>query len=96
MFYAHKTKSSRETVIEMNSTGIINRIELLPIELQQQVSDFVEFLLFKHKVGKRKTEEFTEIEKAELLKIWGNYQTNPDEFLPIEAAKEQTRMRYGL
>ncbi|MBI5916627.1 MAG: DUF2281 domain-containing protein [Bacteroidetes bacterium] len=81
----------------MSATALANKIENLPAELQQQVTDFVEFLLFKYRIGKRpQTEDFTEAEKEELTTLWNEYLENPEDVIPMEASQLQTKAKYGL
>ncbi|MCF8247419.1 MAG: DUF2281 domain-containing protein [Saprospiraceae bacterium] len=81
----------------MISTVLANRIEMLPSELQQQVADFVDFLLFKHRTGKHTmSEEFTEEQKEELMRLWGDYLDDPDDVITLEVSQTQTKAKYGL
>ncbi len=80
----------------MITSSITKRIDLLPAELQQQVADFVDFLILKYQVGKSGNEEFSAEEKEELMRIWEEYQQNPDDVLTLEEAEKQTLSKYAL
>ncbi|MBK9016832.1 MAG: DUF2281 domain-containing protein [Saprospiraceae bacterium] len=81
----------------MISTALTTRIEMLPSELQQQVADFVDFLLFKHRTGKRPmSEEFTEEQKEELTRLWSEYIDNPNDIITVEASETETKAKYGI
>jgi hypothetical protein len=79
----------------MNAAVLTKRFNLLPEEMQQQVFDFVEFLLLKQKGVNAPVDSFTQEEKEELLNIWKEYEQNPDNAISLEDAMEQTRVRYG-
>jgi len=81
----------------MNASALASRIEMLPSELQQQVADFVDFLLFKHRTGKKDfSEDFTEEEKAELTRLWNEYLNDPEDVISLEASQMQTKAKYGI
>jgi hypothetical protein len=80
----------------MITSSLTKRIDLLPAELQQQVADFVDFLILKYQVGKSGKEEFSAQEKEELMRIWEEYQQNPDDVQTLEEAEKQTLSKYAL
>jgi Protein of unknown function (DUF2281) len=80
----------------MDSTVLTKRFKLLPEDMQQQVFDFVEFLLLKQRGTSAPVDSFTQEEKEELLNIWKEYEQNPGNTISLEDAMEQTRVRYGV
>ena len=80
----------------MNATALTNKINLLPEDVQKQVADFVEYLLLKYQVGTKGDEELTADQKEELLRLWNEYEGNPDEAISLEAFQEQTSKKYGV
>lgn len=80
----------------MNAAVLTKRFKLLPKEMQQQVFDFVEFLLLKQKGAEAPVDSFTQEEKEALLNIWKEYEQNPENTISLEDAMEQTRVRYGV
>ena len=74
---------------------MFNRIELLPADLQKQVLDFIDFLILKYRLPNMEEDELTPEQKEELLRIWEEYEQNPDDVLTLEEAMEQTKARYG-
>lgn len=80
----------------MDTTVLFKRIELLPAELQQQVADFIDFLIIRYRKPGVGEDEFTQEQKEELLRIWEEYEQNPDDVLTLEMFEEQTKAKYGL
>ena len=81
----------------MNKTLLFNDIESLPLDLQQQVADFVSFL--KVKYLRQKSDEdltFTDGELAELDRRWQEFESDPDGATEIRDFKKQVRERYGV
>ena len=80
----------------MNTSALTNKISLLPEDVQKQVADFVEYLLLKDQAGKSGKEELTASQKEELLRLWDEYEENPEEAISVETLQEQTSQKYGL
>ena len=80
----------------MNTSALTNKISLLPEDVQKQVADFVEYLLLKYQAGKSGKEELTASQKEELLRLWDEYEENPEEAISVETLQEQTSQKYGL
>lgn len=80
----------------MNAAALTNKINLLPEDVQKQVADFVEYLLLKYQVGTKENEELTPDQKDELLRLWNEYEENPEEAISLETFQEQTSKKYGL
>ncbi|MEZ4952803.1 MAG: DUF2281 domain-containing protein [Saprospiraceae bacterium] len=80
----------------MNAAALTNKINLLPEDVQKQVADFVEYLLLKYQVGTKGNEELTPDQKDELLRLWNEYEENPEEAISLETFQEQTSKKYGL
>ena len=79
----------------MNAAVLTKRFNLLPEDMQQQVFDFVEFLLLKQRGVEAPIDSFSQEEKEALLNIWKEYEMNPGDAISLEDAMEQTRIRYG-
>ena len=83
----------------MSSVQLAKKIELLPEMLQLQVSDFVEFLLNKHFLGKppyNEEHELTIVQKAELDSRYQAYLENPDSVVSMVEMKTRLIQKYGL
>jgi hypothetical protein len=80
----------------MDTAVLTKRFKLLPEEMQQQVFDFVEFLLLKQKGTSAPVDSFTLAQKEELLSIWKEYEQNPGNTVSLDDAIEQTHIRYGV
>jgi hypothetical protein len=80
----------------MNAAALTNKINLLPEDVQKQVADFVEYLLLKYQVGTKGNEELTPDQKDELLRLWNEYEENPEEAISLETFQEQTSKKYGV
>lgn len=80
----------------MNTTALVSQFQLLPTDAQQQVIDFVEFLVLKYRGIISTQEEFTQEEKEVLLRLWEEYDRNPEDVLTLEEAEIQTKARYGI
>jgi len=78
----------------MSSLELNEQINKLPVELRKQVADFVEFLILKYKSNG--DSELTAAQKTELLKIWSDYEKNPENGLTPEELLRQTKEEYGL
>lgn len=42
------------------------------------------------------SEEFTEEQKEELMRLWGDYLDDPDDVITLEVSQTQTKAKYGL
>jgi len=83
----------------MNNIQLIEKVEMLPLALQSQVSDFVDFLLNRHFQGKAAPPdepELTAEQKAELDKRYQEYLDDPDSAISIEVLKTRLMKKYGL
>ncbi|MCB0521862.1 MAG: addiction module protein [Lewinellaceae bacterium] len=83
----------------MSRSQLIEKIDLLPLTLQHEVSDFVEFLLNKHFKGNPSPAdepELTEEQKAELDRRYQEYLDNPDSTISIEELKNRLMKKYSL
>jgi len=86
----------------MDNSQLLKKIDSLPKVLQQQVTDFVDFLLLRNSQttkGNTKLKEdndLTEDEKQELSRRLNDYLENPNDGVSIEKIKEKYRKKYGL
>lgn len=80
----------------MSTTALTARIQNLPAHLQQQVADFVEFLILKYQTSDEGKSELTTEQKKELLALWESYEKEPDDVISVDMLQEKTKARYGL
>lgn len=81
----------------MNKALLINEIESLPLELQEQVADFVAFLKFKSlRPPQAEDLEFSEEELAELDRRWAEYEAEPESTVNADNFKTIVKSDYGL
>lgn len=81
----------------MSKTELLDKIDALPEILQNQVSDFVEFLFQKHFEADSETVvDLSVEEKVELDKRYSSYQVNPETAMELEALKAKLLGKYGL
>jgi len=70
-------------------TSILNdKIATLPIELQRQVSDYVDFLMDKYEV-------ISEAHQKVLDKRLQDLEDNPDNFISAKDVSNQLKEKYG-
>lgn len=81
----------------MKNEKLIQKIENLPDVLQQQVADYVDFLMERYQVGSPKTEDapLTEEDKTELDNRYNNWKNDPSSAIPLEDAKNRLMQKYG-
>jgi len=83
----------------MEAELVIKKFNGLPINLQKEVDDFIDFLISKHhKVKKSKNEELSEELKAELDRCLDAYKKNPNKMKSFEQIEKEihARMKYEL
>ena len=79
----------------MNRTQLIQKIDSLPVVLQQQVADFVEFLSFKN-AREDKEDDLTESEIKELNRRSKYLRENPDSAVSLQELKAEYKKKYDL
>ena len=83
----------------MNSLQLKEKIDLLPASLQEEVSDFVEFLMKKYDVGGITSEgemDLTEKQKQELDNRYYSYLANPKNAVSIEIMKNRLQKKWDI
>ena len=80
----------------MNATALTNKISRLPEDVQKQVADFVEYLLLKYQAGISGKEELTADQKKALIRLWDEYEENPEDVISLEVLQDQTSQKYGV
>ena len=81
----------------MKEIPLIQKIQNLPSSIQQQVEDYIDFLMERYQVGQVETKEDTlnEKEKEELLRRYAKWKSDPSIGISLEEAKNQLMQKYA-
>ena len=81
----------------MKNEKLVQKIENLPDALQQQVADYVDFLMERYQVVIPETEDISlsEEDKTELDNRYNNWKNDSSSAIPLEDAKNRLMLKYG-
>jgi len=77
----------------MERTLLQEKISRLSEELQQQVVDYVDFLIQRYH---KEPDELTETEKQTLEKRFAHYRNDPSQAVEVEKVKDRLLKKYEL